>query len=386
MTAPATSLTTMTVTTATPLLCPLCAETMSALGRFGALSRPCCGQLHCQSCLYRHIVSVFEEGITGSGRMQLLCPMGCSRPLHDEEIRDCLARQHCHAVWSVFGSLIMYLMQAGICFFGWNHYQDPLQSSRYYESWLYWGRTRAERQDLRRYEQWSLAVALRTMVKESNNGKKEDEQIVQRCPAPDCDYAWLVANPAYRRSKQVHERKKTYLWFAPPKPEPSSDDCNWVQPEYLNMGHGGGGLFALDGVHNSNGKSQSDETSRDGRRMMCANCHVVFCGLCRQPWTSGGRRKSHGALSCRSYRRFLPSANDTEFSFIAAGFGARMCPGCSLRTSRIDGCNHMSCPCGVEWCYVCERRWNPLHYSCVDRPRGNANGGEEASGGICIIS
>jgi hypothetical protein len=369
------------------LQCPLCAETMlSGLGRFGALSPPaCCGQVHCQACLYRHILSVFEEGITGSGRVQLLCPMGCSSPLPDNEIRDCLARQHYHAVWSVFGNLILYLrhaVQAGICCFtGRKHYhQDPLQSSRYYESWVYWGRTQAERQDLRRYEQWSLAVALRTMVKESNKGKNEDEQIVQRCPAPDCDYAWLVANPAYRRSKQVHERKKTYLWFVPPQPEPSNDDCNWVQPEFLNLGHGGdvSGLVGLDGVH-------IDETSKDGRRILCAKCHVVFCGLCRQPWTSGGRRKSHGALSCHSYRRILPSGNDNEFNFIAAGFGARMCPGCSLRTIRIDGCNHMSCPCGVQWCYVCQRPWtSALHYRCVDRPRGNANGGGGA--GACAIS
>jgi hypothetical protein len=373
MTSPAT--TTTTAAAATPLLCPICAETMSA-----SLGRPCCGQQLCQSCLYRHIISVFEEGITGSGRMQLLCPMGCARPLHDKEIRDCLSRQHSHAVWSVFGGLIMYLMQGGIYFFGWNHYyyyyQDPLQTSRYYESWLYWGRTRAERQDLRRYEQWSLAVALRTMVKEGNKGNAEDEQIVQHCPAPDCEYAWLVANPVYRRSKQVHEGKKTYIWsrYAPPKPEQNNEDCNWVQPEYLDfMGHGGGGLVD---------ESESDETARDGRRMVCAKCHVVFCGLCRQPWKTGGRRKPHGAMSCRSYRRILPSADDTEFSFIAAGFGVRMCPGCSLRTSRIDGCNHMSCPCGVDWCYVCEKRWNPLHYSCVDRPRGNANAG----GGVCTIS
>jgi hypothetical protein len=208
MTSPATS--TTTAATATPLLCPICAETMSA-----SLGRPCCGQQLCQSCLYRHIISVFEEGITGSGRMQLLCPMGCARPLHDKEIRDCLSRQHSHAVWSVFGGLIMYLMQGGIYFFGWNHYyyyyQDPLQTSRYYESWLYWGRTRAERQDLRRYEQWSLAVALRTMVKESNKNGKEDEQIVQHCPAPDCDYAWLVANPAYRRSKATSARRQKDL-------------------------------------------------------------------------------------------------------------------------------------------------------------------------------
>jgi hypothetical protein len=371
----------MTSTTATtaPLLCPLCAETMSPLGRFGAVRRACCGQMLCQPCLYRHVLSVFEEGVTGSGRMQLLCPMGCARPLCDKEIRDCLSRQNYHAVWLFLGSTVFYMMQTGIYFLGWNHrHQDPLQTSIYYDAWLYLGRTRAELQDMRRYEQWSLAVALRSMVKNSNkssNNGGSEEIIVQHCPAPDCDYLWLVANPAYRRFKQVHEAKKTYLWFSPPKPEPSGD-CNWVQPEYLNMGHGGGGDFSL--LDDDSGS----EKQRDGRHMVCGKCHTRFCGLCRQPWTYG-RRKCHGSMSCRDYGRTIPT-NDAEFGFVAQGFGARMCPGCSLRISRIDGCNHMTCPCGVEWCYVCERTWNPLHYGCVDRPRGDAGGG--GGGGRCTIS
>ena len=32
---------------------------------------------------------------------------------------------------------------------------------------------------------------------------------------------------------------------------------------------------------------------------------------------------------------------------------ARQCPRCVAPTYKVDGCNHMSCPCGCEWCWEC---------------------------------
>jgi hypothetical protein len=51
---------------------------------------------------------------------------------------------------------------------------------------------------------------------------------------------------------------------------------------------------------------------------------------------------------------------------MASWTSTRACPGCQLRTTRISGCNHMTCPCGYEWCFVCRGSWNSFHYSCVD--------------------
>jgi hypothetical protein len=42
----------------------------------------------------------------------------------------------------------------------------------------------------------------------------------------------------------------------------------------------------------------------------------------------------------------------------------------------------MTCPCGKEWCYVCERSWNATHYTCVDRPRSSSSSAYE----MCVIS
>ena len=51
-------------------------------------------------------------------------------------------------------------------------------------------------------------------------------------------------------------------------------------------------------------------------------------------------------------------------SAIAAGY-LQICPGCKRTTSRIDGCNHITCStddggCGVHYCYVCATPYNPL--------------------------
>ena len=55
---------------------------------------------------------------------------------------------------------------------------------------------------------------------------------------------------------------------------------------------------------------------------------------------------------------------------IAAGY-LQICPGCNRTTSRIDGCNHITCStddggCGVHYCYVCATPYNPLINNGID--------------------
>uniref|UniRef100_A0A0M3HSY0 RING-type domain-containing protein n=1 Tax=Ascaris lumbricoides TaxID=6252 RepID=A0A0M3HSY0_ASCLU len=45
----------------------------------------------------------------------------------------------------------------------------------------------------------------------------------------------------------------------------------------------------------------------------------------------------------------------------------KQCPECRLFCERIDGCNHMECPCGAEFCYVCGKPFfgdRSNHYVC----------------------
>lgn len=446
--------TTTTTSKDDALVCPLCTETMTKdvdFLRIRQWLRPplcwmvavaiqrdgCCQQYVCQSCLYLHVHSILEEGIAGggAGRTILTCPLGCGREMTNADVRACFHDQHNNntyggaAFWNVlFGPFIVYpllllwIMLFPFCCFNIHGEDDDDDDDDYFalrhKYWIYCHSTRAEQNDVRQYERWSLAVALRSIQRQ-----EKLLPIVMHCPSPNCNYAWLLASPAYREAKLAHERRKVYLWYTPPKPEQQEhsssyssnnktkkdDDDNfddWCRPEFLNMSRAynhkknnnktrGPGGAAVDWL------SAENSNTTDGRYMCCAKCHVLFCGLCRQPWRFGS--KYHVGISCRAYRRQLPAALQQQQNVGTAGNGndafafatsngsnnsdddGRCCPGCSMFTSRTGGCNHMTCPCGVEWCYVCEQRWNSLHYGCVDRPPPGYNNGAGTFLG-CIIS
>lgn len=331
--------------------CLICAEHLT-LDSWTNCS--CCSSTCCHSCLYRHITTVLEEGMTGN-RRPMVCPLGCGTALSDLDIRTCFHRQHGNLIWDSVGNALFWLMtivnKLSSSLMG-----DPIEST--WSWWWYLLHTELEREDLLRYETWSQTVAFADMT------KKHDD-VILRCPSADCGFAWVVADNTARRRKQRHEAKHFYMWYEPPKPEKVPLD--WVEPDYLNIDVTG--WIAQD----------IDEPRHDGRRMTCGKCAHVFCGLCRNPWMYANM--SHRAIPCARYRARLPvNWNGQD---LQNWEHTRGCPGCELRTSRIDGCNHMTCPCGYEWCYICEVRWNPLHYACVeDQRRLRRRGGR----GTCMIS
>jgi hypothetical protein len=319
----------------TDLQCPICADDMSLASTATssrALGLNCCGQMMCQDCLYRHLRSCFEEGLTGQGRSTLACPFGCGHTLSDKVVRATIDRKYVSQqwIWKLVGKFGLYLTQMlGM---------DDRLGEASYRIWYYWSHTSGAKRDLERYEQWSLAVALR-------------KQPTMNCPMPGCEYQWIT-NPLYRKHKQAHEAKRSILWYSPPSPD-KTGNFDWAEPEFVNVGANGNFI-------------EPDLT--DGRRMVCAQCLCAFCGLCRRPWETGGR-KSHRGITCAKYTRIMPY--DQDYAFVASLTDTRCCPGCSLRTQRTEGCNHMTCPCGFEWCYVCEQRWHRIHYQCTDRQGRN---------------
>lgn len=312
--------------------CPLCAEPMlrivvAANRCHQRLECSCCRQSICQSCLYRHIRSVWEEGITGNGRKQLVCPMGCGQAISDAEIRSCLRRQHTNLLRSWIGyQMLQHLVSIGwfeeasielrpllrnyvfrffyiiLYCWAWCTYQilrlSPLmwffkafQSIRipkYYNYWLHLATSKAERIDLQRYEQWSLKIALQNM------------QSIQHCPSPGCNFSWEVSSPEYRRAKFQHESQRLCIWYKPPIPEPPTNMMiYWLEAAHLR-----------GRLPHEEEESIQNEMRLDGRFMICAKCHCKFCGLCRQPWNSSKTNKcgkqhlySHLGVSCETYWR-----------------------------------------------------------------------------------
>jgi len=258
---------------------------------------------------------------------------------------------------------------------------------------------------------------------------------VMRCPRPDCECFWL-SNQTYRRQKLDNEQKFTktrkrtmkldddnnekettnlnssmaqikimardlfkvasnWLFFNPIKPEEEEAIMSnngyttehWLEADSLHIFHN----VNLTMEASLSRKRHRDGGFRDGRKVLCPKCFLSFCGLCLRPWSTfskhaGGKRVFHSNQLCADYQKQSLSRKDDDFALTADTVDARCCPGCSMRTSRTMGCNHMKCFCGVEWCYICECRWGVHHYRCQDGGLNNDGGNVDNNFDGCFIS
>ncbi|KAE9374597.1 hypothetical protein N431DRAFT_438036 [Stipitochalara longipes BDJ] len=103
----------------------------------------------------------------------------------------------------------------------------------------------------------------------------------------------------------------------------------------------------------------------------CPKCKTRTCSLCT---------KSEHAGVCKADK------DGIKVEKLAKRKGWKQCPGCSQVVERTEGCLHITCRCGSEWCYACLRDWDMCGSSCgrgarfgedIDRDRGEggANGG-----------
>jgi hypothetical protein len=51
---------------------------------------------------------------------------------------------------------------------------------------------------------------------------------------------------------------------------------------------------------------------------------------------------------------------DDAYKQMVSYFGWKLCPKCGIGVERIDGCTHMTCPCGHEFCYQCCADFKPV--------------------------
>jgi hypothetical protein len=87
---------------------------------------------------------------------------------------------------------------------------------------------------------------------------------------------------------------------------------------------------------------------------VCADKEVKFndeyyyalCITCKEIKTYGARRCMFG----------LPRARDFECVDCTKQHKIVHCPSCKIQTIRSDGCNHMTCVCGIHYCYLCNNR------------------------------
>ncbi|KAH7328294.1 hypothetical protein B0I35DRAFT_14267 [Stachybotrys elegans] len=82
----------------------------------------------------------------------------------------------------------------------------------------------------------------------------------------------------------------------------------------------------------------------DGRKMArCSHCRTKVCGTCNGKW--------HSSRDC-------PKDEETnQFLQQAQEEGWQRCYRCKAMVELKEGCNHMTCRCGAQFCMICGIKW-----------------------------
>ncbi|OIT32560.1 PREDICTED: probable E3 ubiquitin-protein ligase ARI9 [Nicotiana attenuata] len=91
---------------------------------------------------------------------------------------------------------------------------------------------------------------------------------------------------------------------------------------------------------------------------MCTKCRLHFCINCRVPW--------HQNMTCFDYRRLNPylCVDDVKLKSLATKSLWRQCVKCNHIVSLGEGCYHIYCRCGHEFCYTCGAEWKNKKPTC----------------------
>ena len=106
-------------------------------------------------------------------------------------------------------------------------------------------------------------------------------------------------------------------------------------------------------------------------KLVCNECGISFCAECSLVW--------HEGFSCQSYRRHLKNKEKGDVKRKRKQEQKDMkewlkqnksikCAKCGALVQRESGCNHITCRCGYEFCWLCGEsiyvsiEETPLHY------------------------
>ena len=82
-------------------------------------------------------------------------------------------------------------------------------------------------------------------------------------------------------------------------------------------------------------------------KAQCTECEQIWCFKCLGMVHEGPCAESH-----------LPE----EFTDWKTGKLVKRCPTCDRFVQKQDGCNHMTCVCGYQWCWICGGKYTKNHY------------------------
>ncbi|KAL1880056.1 hypothetical protein Daus18300_001419 [Diaporthe australafricana] len=95
------------------------------------------------------------------------------------------------------------------------------------------------------------------------------------------------------------------------------------------------------------GGSQPHES--ENPMMICNHCEFATCAKHRRPW--------HEGQTCQEFdlddAQIERLEEEEATAKLLSGEDMSICPKCGQGVTKTEGCDHMQCQCGTEWCYIC---------------------------------
>eukprot|EP01052_Picozoa_sp_SAG31_P000970 SAG31_NODE_30_length_32545_cov_9.378999_33_plen_188_part_00 len=99
----------------------------------------------------------------------------------------------------------------------------------------------------------------------------------------------------------------------------------------------------------SSSTNVGEELTAEESRFDCPRCGGSFCLSCNNAYHAGRTCAQDAALK----KAASGTSGDAELQQWAAREGAKQCPNCNNMVAKTDGCNAMTCRCGIVFCWLC---------------------------------
>ncbi|XP_020240594.1 uncharacterized protein LOC109819306 [Cajanus cajan] len=178
------------------------------------------------------------------------------------------------------------------------------------------------------------------------DGKVQSCQVPVRCPQPGCKYCISVSEcRSFLPFTSFESLEKAVS-------EANIDHSDRIYCPFPNCS------VLLD-PHECLSARASSSSQSDNSCIECPVCQRFICVDCKVPW--------HSSMSCVEYQN-LPEeerdASDITLHRLAQNKRWKRCQRCRRMIELTQGCYHMTCWCGHEFCYSCGAEYRDGQQAC----------------------
>uniref|UniRef100_A0A914KYN1 RING-type domain-containing protein n=1 Tax=Meloidogyne incognita TaxID=6306 RepID=A0A914KYN1_MELIC len=124
-------------------------------------------------------------------------------------------------------------------------------------------------------------------------------------------------------------------------------------------------LVNLERCKNCNFAIELEMDKKLNKVFDCIACNAQFCRICERDWDD-----EHIGLSCEEMDKKDKKEREIEKKLNEAI--VRKCPRCGVQFVKEKGCNRMTCRCGMTQCYICREREIEYDHFCNEKKLNEA--------------